>query len=460
MRRERVTSILALAFLLAAGSVLAPAVRAEPWSGGELTLERAVALAVERNLGYAAARLAAESAASATRESRDKLQPKVTVGGTADRRLSKTGEGPNVTLSATQSYIGLAPVLSLPSHPLPLAPVALAGLAEEQARRRVEKSRSELVFNVTQAYFNVLKAARLQEVQRAALTSSEAARKDTAAKVAGGTATRVDLLRAEMEVADAELAVTKAENAQVTAESSLFALLAFDPPAQPINYAPAAEAAEPDGTLASLIAQALERRPDVADSRLSLERARSQQNQADLNSLPTLSLNGSLTGEKYDLSSSWNPVTGTLSWEAATSTVKTAGNLYSATSDEWNVGVSVTYPLYDAGALREASLQARLQVEQAKSTLEQTRTTAAAEVQAAWLELQEAKMSVEAARKAVGQSAEALRLTRLRIENGVGTPTELLDANAQDLKTQVNLVQAEYARLLAVVKLKKAAGLV
>ncbi|MGE5623400.1 MAG: TolC family protein [Methanocella sp.] len=458
MKRECTLSVLALALFL----VLVPAVRAEQWTGGDLTLERAVALALERNLGYATANLTAESATSATRQSGDKLQPQVTVGGTYDRQLADEGSGPQVTVTATQQYVGLAPALAVPGHPLPLGPVALAKLAEEQARGRADEARQTLVFNVTQAYFNVLKAARLKDVQRAALASSEAARKDTSAKVTGGTATRVDLLKAEMGVANAELAVLKADNAYATAESAFFTLLALDPPATPIAYAPAPETPEPDGTLEALTTQALERRSDVADARLALDKAVSQQNQAELAALPTLTLDAGLSGEKYDLSSSWEPVTGTLSWEASAYTVKPSApgsSRTSSASDDWTIGVSVTYPLYNAGVLRESALQAKLQTAQAKNTLEQSRAAAAMEVQTAWQELQEAKLTVGTARKAVGQSAEALRLTRLRVDNGVGTPADLLEAIATDLQTQVSLVQAEYAQQLAVVKLKKAVGL-
>jgi outer membrane protein TolC len=454
---------LGLVALLAAGAALAQPARAERWSGGELTLDQAIATALARNPGYAAANLAAEAAASAAREAKDKLRPQVTAGGSYDRYLADAGDGPQATVTATQSYPGLRPVVVLPGYPLPLPPAALAGLAGDQARLRAEKARNDLLFHVTQAYYNLLKAERLTEVQRAARQSAEAARKEAEAKLASGTATRVDLLRAETEVANAELAVVKAANARMMAESALFTLLGLEPPADPVACAPAPEVSEPGGTLDTLTTQALARRPEVAEARLNLDRAVSDKDQAALALLPTVSLSGSLTGDRHAVSSSWNPVTGTLAWTASVAGGPTAASgavgRVSPSGEDWNVGVSVTYPLYDAGALREAALRAKLQVAQAEQHLEQAKGAVVSEVQAAWLELAEAKLSVEAARQAVGPSAEVWRLTKLRVEHGVGTPSELLEANAQDLQARVNLVQAEFARRLAVVKLKKATGL-
>lgn len=432
-----------------------------PWPGQELTLEQAVTLALERNLGYASATLGAEVSASATRQASDRLAPKVTVGGSYDRHLADGGDGPEVTATVSQAYPGLLPAVNLPGYPRPLGPVALAGLAEGQARGTAEQARRDLVFNVTQAYYGILKAGRLREVQAAALTASEAARKDTEAKANAGVATRVDLLRAELEVANAQLAVAKAVNTYSAAESALFSLLQFDPPAEPVRYPPAPAGLAPEGSLEALTAQALEKRPEVEGAVASLQRTISQLDRARLDTLPSVGVNGSYSGEKYSASSTWDLLKGDLTWSATASNQGLGATRLGlgGAEEDWSVGISVGYPLYDAGALTEAALQAKLQVTQAEEALAQVRNSVRAEVQAAWFELAEARLSVAAAQRAVGQSAEAVRLTRLRVENGVGTPAELLEANAQDLQVQVDLVQAEFAQELAVAKLKKAVGL-
>ncbi|MGE5554191.1 MAG: TolC family protein [Betaproteobacteria bacterium] len=468
MELKRRTTWLLLAAFLAAGLGAAPPVHAEPWAGGDLTLEKCVALALERNLGYVTASLASEAAASATRQAGAELAPQVTVGGGFDRLSADGGDGLEVSVSVKQTYPSLQPLVSLPRYPLPLAPVALARIEEDQARVRREKTRSELVFNVTQAYYNVLKAARLREVQEAALASAESARKVTEAKLNAGTATRVDLLRAEMDVANAELAVAKAKNGYTTAETALFSLLGFDPPATAVSYAPVPAAEAPKETLATLTDQALAKRPEVIDATLSLKQAVSQENQANLQTLPSVNLTGSYTGDHWSLASDWELLSGSVSWTAAASnrtsvdvgqTPALRTDSHSLSGDEWNVGVKLSYPLYDAGARKEAVLKAKLQTAQVRNNLEQAKNSVASEVQAAWFELEEARLSVEAARRAANLSAESQRLTRLRVENGVGTPSELSEANANYLKAQVDLVQAEFAEQIAIAKVKKAAGL-
>lgn len=456
--RIRLRSGLTLIVLAAASLWLTLPVFAEQFTGGTLTLEQAIALALERNLGYANAQLAARSSESAARQAGDEQSLQVSLGGEYDRQDAELREGPGLTLTVGQTYPGLLPAVSLPGYPLPLSPVALARAGEDLARTQAEKARGDLVFNVIQAYYGVLKASRLREVQEAALASAEAAGKVTAAKVNAGAATRVDLLRAEMDIAEAELAVAKAKNAYATAQTALFALLSLEAPATPVTYAPVAPAEAPRGTQEELTEHALAQRAEVTVAALNLKEAESRENQAKLGTLPSVNLTGSLSGERHLLTSDWNPVSGTLSWSAQTGTHELTGPGRPLPGD-WNLGIAVTYPLYDAGARQEAVLQAQLRTAQARNSLEQARNAVAAEVQEAWFQLAEARLNVEAARKAKRLSAESRRLTSLRVENGVGTPAELSEANANYLAAQVNLVQAEFAEQIALAKLKRAAGL-
>lgn len=435
----------------------AEAITREALTGETLTLERAVNLALERNLGYANTQLAARILESAVRQAQGEQSPQVAVGGKYDRQAVESGEGPGLTLSAEQTYPGLLPAIPLPGYPRPLPPVALARVGEEQSHAQAEKARGDLVFSVTQAYYSVLQAARLQEVREAALTSAEAAGKVVQAKVNAGAATRVDLLRAEMDVSEAELALAQAKNGYATAQTALFNLLGVEPPATPLNYAPVPPAQAPPGTQETLAEEALARRAEVTVAALTLKEAVSRENQAKLAALPSVSLSGSLTGERHSVTSDWDPFSGTVAWnaQAGNQELSAAGR---GSEDGWNLGISVTYQLYDAGARREAVLQARLKTAQAQNNLAQAKETVVSEVQEAWFQLAEARLSVEAAQKAERLSSESQRLSRLRVENGVGTPSELSEANANYLAAKVKLVQAEFAEQIAIARLKKAAG--
>ena len=80
------------------------------------------------------------------------------------------------------------------------------------------------------------------------------------------------------------------------------------------------------------------------------------------------------------------------------------------------------------------------------------------EVRREWLAVDEAAQRRDTTAAALGQADENLRVARDRYRNGVGTHTEVLDAEALRSLTDTNHLNALYDQHLARLRLKKAVG--
>ena len=109
------------------------------------------------------------------------------------------------------------------------------------------------------------------------------------------------------------------------------------------------------------------------------------------------------------------------------------------------IGLQLDWDLGDGLGLNTISRinQARYQAKIAKTNIEIKKQQVEEEVRSAYLNLQVRKQLIEVSEKRAAAATEALRLAKLRLENGVGINTELLNAQKQysaSLASQVNAV--------------------
>src|SRR3989339_350335 len=83
-----------------------------------------------------------------------------------------------------------------------------ADLTKEDLRKTV----LEVSFNVTQAYFGVLKAARMVDLAKESKAMADSHYSQVKSMLNAGVATRADLLRAEVQQANSEVTLTRAGN--------------------------------------------------------------------------------------------------------------------------------------------------------------------------------------------------------------------------------------------------------
>jgi outer membrane protein TolC len=276
--------------------------------------------------------------------------------------------------------------------PTTVVAIKSAYLSERSAALTTENTRREIIYAVAAAYINAASFAEAVNVQRELLEVRLLFERDAEARFAIGVVAKVALLRAQIDRTRAEEDLVRARNAYASAKSSLAALLArpvdFEVAPPPAQSEPPADAMTSDGAQDPTLAIALARRPDVAVARVNLDLATSQRRGVQTQYLPSLALDAN-----YSL-----------------------GNVagFSGHKDSWQVGVGLSWTLFDGG-LREAHLrQAAARVSEADATRTASEERARDEIRRARLDL----VSAEANRiKAIEQARLARENATLALTN-------------------------------------------
>jgi outer membrane protein TolC len=412
---------------------------------GALTigLKQAVALALEQNFGLLAAadsRRSAELNESAARSAfYPKLIPRYARGEGEDafsldaiQRLPWTGAelqargtvrsapavGPprssDVNLVLTQPLLrGFGPTTT--QYELQNAQRSTVG-----QERSYELQRQRLAIDVTAAFYQVVRQRQLQSVSAQSLLRSESLLKASEARMEVGLASRLDVLRAELQASQARDAMVSAEAALETALERFRVLLGL-PPAQPLEPE---EVALPETLPAqsepvdALVARARERRLELHESRDQVKDAERTLKVSRQSLLPQVdvSLVVAQVGVGESLSESLRR------GDRRTSVLFTT-----------------SYPV-ERTADRAAKAVAALSVEQRQRTLRLREYEVEAEVRAAVRNLERIRKSVELQQQAVELAEQQHRLATLRYQRGLASNFDVVDAEGSLVAARTSLV--------------------
>lgn len=293
-----------------------------------------------------------------------------------------------------------------------------------------ERSRADIALQVAQQYLEVLRARALVKLQERVL---ERARKLLEAAEAGykaGTVAKLDVLRAQVQVKNAEVDLLAAKNQERIAFLTLRNLMgvsddfAFDIAELPEEFY------EPP-TLTECLAQAFRQRPEVKEAEYQRESANIAKQLARINTLPIVNISGSYS--RYP------------------STTR-------ITDKEWALNLVISYPLFDGGRIRAELEQAKLQAEQADLNLKRTLDNIQLQVQQAYSNWQNARERLSAAQDAVKEASETARLTEEAYRVGAVSLIDVINAQVTLAQAENQEIQARYDLLRAIYSLRHSLG--
>lgn len=385
------------------------------------------ALRDNRDLARAMARI--DESRALLRLARADRSPSVSAGATAGRRrLSETGVQPLGGASPWsndfRASVDIGYELDLWGR------VAAAGRAAREellaTRHARDAVRNSLVGQVVQAYA----ALRSLDSQLALFRRAVQAQRDGLAlqriRFDAGDLSELDIRQLEAELAANEAQIPRLERSIGETERSLALLLGRSPRgvvAQDIGRS----GSEPQpgiagGVPAGLPSNLLERRPDIRQAEARLRAAGARVEVARAAYLPSIALTTSLGRESADLS-----------------------DLLEARSTVFSLLASLTQPIWNAGRLdanRDAVIARQRQAE-----LDYRDTVAAAfrEVRDALAAHTETQASLRLTEQRARVLARASELTTLRLEGGIASRLDAIEAERAALSAQAQLADARRA---------------
>lgn len=294
----------------------------------------------------------------------------------------------------------------------------------------LEASEVDILLAVAQAYYAAAGADELLAARRNAVAVARQTLDDASARLRTGTATKVEVMRAELAVVRAEEAADEIEGAQARAYRSLATLLGTH---EPLRAAAARTAEENEPPLdGALVESALRLRPELVYYHRSLEAADSMARSSAWRWAPALSAFGNAQVFNYRGFS---------------------GDRYS-----WAIGLQLDWALYDGGTRDAQRRAARAQQRELEARLFLLRDTVTDEVVNARRDLGIRRRALESAMRSSELSRETLRLVRAQYGAGKATQLDVLQAQDSLVAAEVAVAQARFAMALADIQLRRAAG--
>ena len=273
---------------------------------------------------------------------------------------------------------------------------------------RMEKAATvqDIVQEVKVSYFDILKAEKLLGVARQSLEQLQAHLNIAKNFFEVGLIPRNDVLQSEVQVANGEQSLIRAENSVELARSKFNTVLRRDINT-PVQLEDILTDRPDDRTLEQSITTALENRPEIRNQLLKVDQAKSQVKLARSDYFPVISAVG-----HYERVGDTPAVTGSAFKDA----------------DNWYVMGQASWTFWEWGKTKNRVNASRSRENQSQDLLANLKDQVTLEVKNAYLLLKEAEKQLRVTRKIIEQAEENYRMNEERYKEQVSTSTDVLDA--------------------------------
>lgn len=410
-----------------------------------LTLEKSIRLALSQNPYYLASQERVEGAQSRLRQAAAQFFPSLNAA--AQQNLDEKvfvlefpsfipgGQPQRVAIDFTRDY-----QLSF-SFNLPLFTGGRLTSGYRQAQynllatqESVRQTNQETVLNVKRGFYSYLLAKELVKVSEEALALAEKLLQNVKNRVEVGMASRLDLLRAEVRVANLKPSVLQARNNLAVAELNLKTVLGLDL-VQPVEIVGEMTYQPVEVELEESLVRALANRPELSQVNYQKRMAEEMAKIARASSLPTVAISGN-----------YNYWANYLNFKK-----DTWQNFYA-----FNLVVSI--PLFNGFSAPAKVAEAKAMIREIEHMEKGLIDRIKFEVESAILTLNQARESLLSQGKNIEQAQESVRVAELSYAEGLATILDVDSAQVALSEARINYLRALYEYTISLAQLEKAMG--
>ena len=415
-----------------------------PWLSRPLSLTDAIDLAVRQNANVLKGKSDIEAAYGVVLQTRAVILPTVRSTGNftaTDPALQEAFPGVFPVHLPNQNWLVDLRVLQNVYQGGRLnSALRQAKLTKEQALAQFEAVLADTVLDVQVAYYDVLLAQQQIAVQEASLNLLTNQLSDTRNRFEAGTVRPFNVLRAEVELANARPRLIRARNASRITKNNLATLLGYDVPKDiwediPLNLTDKLQAEPMKIQLPAALGQALEHRPELTVLRKTEGLRLEQIVSSKAGYKPSVGVFGGYEAKSLNFNDN-------LSREL----------------NGWIAGVQLSWDIWDGLLTRGRVRQAEALHERARVDLADNVRRIEQEVRTAYSTFIEATEVLESQKKVQEQAEEALRQANALYEAGVGTQLDVLSAQTSLTDARNTQAQALHDYEVARARLERAIG--
>lgn len=296
----------------------------------------------------------------------------------------------------------------------------------------MEGSYQTAEYNATKGYYDVLNASNSVALCTETVDRLADHLKNTEAQFNVGVVAKVDVLTSQVNLADAQQSLTKAQNSYDYSVASLNNVIGL-PQNTKLNLSEGLEYKAYNNTLDNCITYAMANNPSVHQAELAVDMAKAAQKVANAGNIPQVNLAAENDWAKDKFPGS--------------------------DKESWAVGVNVSWNFWDYGVTAAKVAEAKANVLNAQETYRQTSDSIRLGVRNSYLSLREAEKRIGTSSVSVAQAEEAYRIAVIRYQAGVGTNTDVIDASVYLTTAKNNYITALYDYNTSLAALKEGMGI-
>ena len=282
--------------------------------------------------------------------------------------------------------------------------------AEEQAYNEMKET-------AITGYFNMLNATNMKALRQESVDRLQAHLDNVIAQYNVGIVARADVLRSEVELANAKQDYITASNEYDVAEATLNNIIGT-PLNTTLKLKDSLQYVPYDNDMDYCLAYSEQHRPELKQAEYGVDAA-----EAAL----VVARSGHMPKVYASASNSW----ASESWPGDD-------------NEEWQVGVTASMNIFDSGVTWSKIHAAQEALVQAKESQRQIKDNVELEVRTDYLSMREAEKRITTAQVAVASAEEDYHIAVVRYQAGVGTNIDVMDAQEALTQAKTNYYQALY----------------
>ena len=314
--------------------------------------------------------------------------------------------------------------------------VELGELDLERSKASMTQTQNDIILSVHEAYYNLLKTRKFEDVARQSLEERKAHLKDAKAFFEAGLIPKNDMLQSEVLLAGAEIELIRTLNLSTMALARLNTLLRR-PVESDIQVEDILEYEPSEISWDQSVQQAEEHRPELKQSEISIEQADKNIILTRAPYLPAVSVSARYLKQGDNILAQEYPL--------GSSEVKTA-----MATLEWR--------FWAWGQSKDEIAVAKHSKKKAEENQVELLDGIILQVREAYLDIKESEYNIGVTEKAIEQAEEDFRINESRYQAQLSTSTDVLDAQTRLSRARINYFSALYNYQIALMRLAWATG--
>ncbi|MES2310458.1 MAG: TolC family protein [Verrucomicrobiota bacterium] len=320
------------------------------------------------------------------------------------------------------------------------AAMDIAKLQEGSILQDVQNMIDEVILAVRKNYYQVIYQKDLIQVSEKSVGLLEEEVEQQRKKLSAGTATKFNVLRAEVELSNAKPTLIRARNNYRIALAELAKVMGYDLPSDLRKLPFEIDARFPDQKgeidVDALIQKSLQNRPELKSLSFQIQ-AREKQLKIDRSGiLPTFSA--------------------FLGYDWLSDRYKTDLN---QTNEGYIAGIQGEWKIFDGFESDAKMDQTKAQVRQLRHDMDDQKSTIELQVRRSYSGYLEAQELLGSQLKNVELAEESLRLARVRFDAGAGLQLDTLSSQVALTQARTNELQSRYDLALSIAELERSTGI-